>query len=79
MNAVKFANKMGEKIEVLKSKNGNLYFTCGEVWGKVSKSWDTVPKEELMVSVCTDTETGEVFPMLHCVGEKKSELLAIIG
>lgn len=79
MNAVKFANKMGEKIEVLKSKNGNLYFTCGEVWGKVSKQWETVKKDELQVSVCTDTETGETFPMLHCPGERKGELLATIG
>lgn len=72
MNAVAFAKKAGEPIEVLKSQKGNLYFTCGEVWGKVSNAWDSVPKEELMVSVCTDTETGEVFPMLHCPWERNN-------
>lgn len=78
MNAIAFAKKAGEPIEVLRSSKGNLYFACGEVWGKVSKNWDTVPTSELMVSVCTDTETGDVFPMLHCAGERKSELLATI-
>lgn len=72
MNAVAFAKKAGEPIEVLRSSKGNLYFACGEVWGKVSKAWDTVPTSELMVSVCTDTETGEVFPMLHCPWERNN-------
>lgn len=78
MSASAFVKKAGQKIEILKSSKGNLYFTCGEVWGKVSKSWDSVPKKELMVSVCTDTETGDTFPLLHCQGERKSELLATI-
>lgn len=72
MNAQAFVKKAGEPIEILKSSKGNLYFTCGEVWGKVSNAWDSVPKEELMVSVCTDTETGEVFPMLHCPWERNN-------
>ena len=72
MNAQEKEKKAGEPIEILKSSKGNLYFTCGEVWGKVSNAWDSVPKEELMVSVCTDTETGEVFPMLHCPWERNN-------
>ena len=71
-----FVKKAGEKLEVLKSSQGNLYFACGEIWGKVSKEWNTVPMKELKVSMCTDTETGDIFPMLHLAGERKSELLA---
>lgn len=67
-----FVKRAGEKLEVLKSSKGNLYFTCGDIWGKVAKDWESVPSEQLCISVCTDTETGDTFPMIHCPLERNS-------
>lgn len=71
VNAIELAHGVGKKLEIRKySDDGTLFFTCGDIVGKVSNEWKSVPKNLLQVSVVVDTETGDTFPLLHCPWER---------